>query len=533
MSLPSRPKLDSQRPPILVLDLKPEAILNDQDEDHVESQLGDCALEFALLGDVESARQLDSILWTSALVLPTARKPILKFAWVENGKWPDGFPEDEKRESSLAELDREYGFIWAHNADPEHAMPSFDEEGMKKLLDKKDKSFAYFRRGWLGDSEELVRALEISESLHPTVGVRDLERLPGQESDYEGALLEETEYNRRDRVRLSNLNGQSRSIVKDLVASWGPRNRGLWENLARSGPLWPLFVRGLLADALGVGQDELRTRGKILTDAFKERMQNPGGSSSLSSLPMKELVELADKNTLHGAGKAQWLEVHFSFKDPPKTLMRNPASEEDISKLEARLDITLPDDFKEFLRITNGYGRDNMVTLGGDKFIHDVEGLFNGYYDDPGIYGVDDLQWEEDEVFQRPAEMLFLPMRFGEDLVPAQKHSGLYPWNSPYPLSKRRLRLGRSDVHALYLVEPSVVKEARDVYLKMYEAADSEQKRVLDRAIAVFAGSMEEFMKVDWLFLSGQDDHERAHSSFRKYLEYTAIRSQGDSLLDA
>ncbi|KAL9083741.1 MAG: hypothetical protein Q9165_008407 [Trypethelium subeluteriae] len=528
MALSDRPKSDNRRPPIFVLDADLETILQDQDEDLVDSQISHSALQFALLGEIDSARELDSILWKSALVLPNARNPMLNFAWAETGKWPESIPEEEKTEIKLAELNKTHGFIWAHNANPQHTMPSFDEEGLWKLLTKDDESFGYFQSSYMEEPEKLVRALMISQSIHPAAGVRIPEGHSGQATEHGKMPPGETEEKLCDRVRLSDLHEQSASIVRDLVANWDQRNRRLMDNLAHAGMLWPLYVRGLLADALNIDQAELKARGKILIQAFQERMRHPEGPSPLSSLSIRELVELADKNSLHGAGKEQWLEVHLPEDGPPKTLMRDPASQEDISKLEARLDATLPDDLKEFLLLTNGYGQDNIMDVGGD-WIHDVDGFFNGISHDPGFYGVDEIRWVEDEEFQQPLEMLNLPMGFGEDLVPKRNHSSPYAWDSPFPLCERRLQLGSSDVESLFLVEPSIVKEAQEVYLKMYESASSEQKHVLDRAIIAFAGSWEDFLKVDWLILRSSEGFNHARSGVRKYLEYVTLKSQVDS----
>ncbi|KAL9079842.1 MAG: hypothetical protein Q9157_001298 [Trypethelium eluteriae] len=528
MALPNRPKPDSQRPPIFVLDVKPESILRNPDEDLVDLQIARCALQIALLGETDVARELDSIFWMSALVNPTIRNLNLKFAWVETGKWPEGIPDDKILETSLAELDKTDGFLWQHNADPQHRMPAFDEESMRKLLTRDDMSFGLFQTGGFMDNlEKLVRALVISQSLHPTSGVRNPERHPEQAIEHEKWPSGETKDKLRDRIRLSDLHEQSASIVRNLVAHWNHRDHRLMDYFAHAGMLWPLYVRGLLADALNIDQTELKAKGEILIRVFKERMRHPGGTSSLSSLSIRELVELADKNTLHGAGKEDWMEVHFDDDAPPETLMRGPASQEDISKLEARLNATLPDDLKEFLLITNGYGQYISEVVGWEKS-HDMFGFFNGYYNDPGLYRIDDIQWEEDEVFQKPLEMLELPMKFGEGLVPKRMHPGPYAWDSPFPLCKRRLKLGSWDVDYLFLVEPSVVKEAQEVYLRMYEAASSEQRRVLDRAIVAFAGSMEDFMKVDWLLLRWRKGFDDSHSGVKKYIEYVALKSQED-----
>lgn len=65
--------------------------------------------------------------------------------------------------------------------------------------------------------------------------------------------------------------------------------------------------------------------------------------------------------------------------DGKSTVLHEPASEEEIDALEARLDIVLPDDYKEFLRSSNG-----------------MEGIWNGYWAQKVLAGTEIVAWSED-----------------------------------------------------------------------------------------------------------------------------------------
>jgi len=85
-----------------------------------------------------------------------------------------------------------------------------------------------------------------------------------------------------------------------------------------------------------------------------------------------ELVKLCNDNTIKNAC---WEETDYDPDNPPITILRNPATPEAIAALEKRLDHGLPDDYKEFLSISNGLGS-----------------WWNGFFGEPEISSTDTVQ---------------------------------------------------------------------------------------------------------------------------------------------
>lgn len=499
----------------MVLDIKPESILQNSNLSTVEYELSQCATQLALLGEIDSARELGSVLLKAGPV--SGRRVFnsqLNFAWKETGQWPEGIAEDEKTEQALDELSKWYEGNWCVGVKDE-GLRTFDEKGLKACM-QEDDQYADASTGGaaMAKSQRLVKALDISLRMHPLDGKQNADDAAHPTKKAKGSYGKSTGVGEEsDRLKASNLDTQSADILNQIVARWGANQQIAY--LAEAHPLWPLFVRGLLADAMDISQDELKAKGGKLVEAFSERLKNPSGCSPFSSMTTKEILELADNNTVEGAGKAYYSEAGY---EPPSTLLKDPASKEDISDLEERLDITLPQDYKEFLSISNGIG------FNGD-------GIYNGYFPDPALYAAADVQWVKEEYFQLPVDLLEIP-REVEGLIPSEKRKsddGSLEWDTPLPLFDRVLEVGARDIDHLWLVHPQLVQKAREAYLKMYEAANGEQRKVLEQAIQAFAGSIAAFKELEWCCVkwsSGGTAMMTSYSGFRKYLERVTADSQ-------
>ncbi|KAI9656887.1 MAG: hypothetical protein M1821_003526 [Bathelium mastoideum] len=498
----------------MVLDKKTENILENPDLGSIEHELSHCATQLALLGEVDLARELASELLIAG---PVGGRRILNkqlnFAWAETGLWPEGIPEEEKSEQSLSELSQIYEGNWGVGVQDE-SLRTYDEKGLQACLKEGDQ-FADASTGSsaMAKSQRLVKALDISLRVHPIKDLQKTESDDRKTKKLKGSAATDAG-EELGQLRVSDLDKQSAEIVNQIVARWGANQQITY--LAEAHPLWPLYLRGVLADAMDVKPGELKNKGKKLVEAFSERLKNPAGSSQVSSMTMKELLDLADNNTVNGAGKDHWSDAG---DEPPKTLLKDPASKKEISDLEKKLETTLPNDYKEFLSITNGLG-------GGIG-----DGIYNGYFPDPALHATTDTKWVEEEYFQLPVELIDIPKEIS-DLVPAEKRTtdnGALDWDTPFPLFDRVLEIGVRDIDNLWLVHPNLVNEAREVYLKMHQAASKEQKKVLERAIEAFAGSMDAFKKPEWCCVkwsSGGAATMESYSSFRKYLESVTLDSQ-------
>jgi hypothetical protein len=262
-------------------------------------------------------------------------------------------------------------------------------------------------------------------------------------------------------------------------------------------------MQGLLADVFGLTSAEVKAKGQMIRETYVKRLQShPRPYTSKST---QELLQIANENTIKNTGLDFW-----DAQVVPKTLLHDPATDADIEALELRLEVTLPDDYNEFLRITNGFGS-------GDQ------GIFTGVFPDPAIHSTEHIKWiDTDESLPIPVQLCSLPPEI-ESLVEIEDDT----WNSPHALTAKIIELGERDIEAIWLIPPETTKAAIAVYRHIYEAANTEQKVVVDRAVEVFAGSWEELEKLQWCCLSA--DLENCgwnwFTSFRQYLERSAWRS--------
>ncbi|KAG6366545.1 hypothetical protein INS49_000722 [Diaporthe citri] len=301
-------------------------------------------------------------------------------------------------------------------------------------------------------------------------------------------------------------------LVKMVAAGW---SRRLIDALVVAEQLWPYYICGLLADTVGIGAEELRSKGENLVRAFSARLSRGYVENRLESKTLKELLDIGEKNTLTGPGLRRWKEMGGGI---PETMFKKPATREQISELESRLETHLTQDYKGFLSITNGFGS-------GDDM---QEGVYNGYFLDPELFATDKVAWLSEDWIALPFEMLKIPREI-ED--PYRKPSEA--WDTAMPLLNRVVHIGNRDIDDLWLVHPDLVQKAKRAYLEMLENGDEMQKKILQRAMKDFAGSMERFTELEWCCVknsSGGAATSAVFSSFRSYLESVVEASGEDKM---
>lgn len=350
--------------------------------------------------------------------------------------------------------------------------------------------------------DTIVKSLAISLRL-------DSQSQTGTMSLRSGAQVPKTTEDFGRHLGVSDLDATSMDLVKMVATGW---SRRMIDALVVVELLWPYYIRGLLADAVGISAEELKSKGENLVRAFSGRLSRGYMDNPLESKNLKELLEIGEKNTLAGPGVRHWEEMGGGI---PETMFKQPATSEQISELESRLETNLPEDYKEFLTITNGFGS-------GD------DGVYNGYFPDPELFATDEVAWLSEDWIALPFEMLKIPREI-ED--PYRKPSEA--WDTAMPLLNRVVHVGQRDIDDLWLVHPELVQEAKRAYLVMLENGDEMQKKILQRAMKDFAGSMERFIKVEWCCVknsSGGAATSAVFSSFRSYLESVVQDSVEDKI---
>lgn len=483
----------------------------------VQSSLQKHALELAILGSVDQARTLIEILYQSNWTtdVSTSMMHGLCYAWDLTGQCPGGIvkdPEEEgKDDVSAHSVMREY--IEDNNDlyerlgwdDIERESRTFDERGLKACM----KIIELYSKGAeaasdyevLKRSQMLVKALDISlRVLPPWI------RIDQAEDATTGAQIQTIE----------ELDPRSHDLLIQIIDRWEVRRQ--MSELGIAEKIWPLCISGVVRDAVGMSQEQVMAVGQQLIDVFSQRFKMSAFRPDLPPQAMRRVLERAELNTLCGSGNEYWLP--YGVEGRPTSYFRPGASEAEIARIEKGLYTQLPNDYKEFLCLTNGFGAQEF-------------GIFNGYYMDPELWSVDKIQWSTEEYFQLPVDLLGeLPREYYDLVTPKVSESvphGRPCWNfkSP-PIFDKVLQIGTLDISNLWLVYPALVKQVVVFYNQMYDNANSEQKKELLSRIEKLAGSKNEFDSWSngrhWCCVMW-DGEMTAYASFRSYLDQAADES--------
>lgn len=281
----------------------------------VERCILDLALRFALLGRTDAARQFTELLYSR----PTLENHnysglrALVVHW-RLTHFPAGIPEDLKTDTGFDDYiesrDREWS-RWPFYVQPENRTE--DEAGLDLMLSPGQNHPRYDRR-----EPELGPALELAVKLAEGHGVD-----PSNDPKVNEIL--------------ATLSKRPIDTLQDAFLVGSPRCA-------------PIFMSGALARTLNLSDEELDSRATELLEASRQRYWH--GRSSRGPETILDLLQTCSDNSVAKSDQ-DWAEMEL---EKPTTLFRSPASEEHISALEQRLNVTLPEDFKAFLRISNGFG---------------------------------------------------------------------------------------------------------------------------------------------------------------------------------
>lgn len=503
----------------MVLDIDPAKVQRERDLETVEYDLYRSASELAVLGEVESARDLVNVLYEEGAPIGqfgwADRR--LKVAWKATGKIPDGLSSQKVQEEAdnvkeSYEVSPENFFVCTIHGPKDGRVECVSEAIQEVTFDANylEECLATIRQntGSTYPIDTIVKALTISLALnsHDQLGTTSLRS---------GARVPKTISDLSHRLRVSDLDATSIELVRMVATGWGRR---MIDALMAVEQLWPYYNRGLLADAVGISAEKLRSRAEDLIRAFSARLSHGYVENGLESKSLKELLEIGETNTLTGPGVRHWEEMGG---DIPETMFKPPATSEQISQLESRLGTNLPEDYKEFLGITNGFVSDDSMQ----------DGVFNGYFPDPALFSTDEVEWLSEDWLALPFEMLKIPREI-ED--PYRKPSEA--WDTAMPFLDRVVYVGNRDIDDLWLVHPDLVQKAKRAYLEMLENGNEMHKKILQRAMKEFAGSMERFMELEWCCVknsSGGAAATEVFSSFRSYVESVVGESGEDKMSPA
>lgn len=277
--------------------------------------------------------------------------------------------------------------------------------------------------------------------------------------------------------------------------------------LARYRFVWRVLVKGVLGPDDEEGKAEITAEFERIKGAIKLRLRN-GVEYPFLDNSMRDLVKILDENTIRRGGPPGQ-EVRPKIDGKPS--IRHPgATQKMIDDLEEKLDVELPDDYIEFLKISNG-----------------MEGIWNGYFRQRFLAPCADVKNSPLKIDDEP------PLLFS--LIPYTELPNSF--NPIWP----RLNLGscvmlniegRGDF--LWLVNGEMMKKARKRLVRKWEEmAEGKEKKWVERVVGDLFGGMEELVE------QGEDEEgwgvvywDRAGlpvevwGSFREWIEGLCVESE-------
>ena len=304
--------------------------------------------------------------------------------------------------------------------------------------------------------------------------------------------------------------GQAEQLIRKYVA---PKFRSLGDvnasdslqdtesrqQISESRRTWELLCQKIVADELGVDEkmvEEYVDEGvEILQERFTKGPARPYANQSIPHLA-KLLDEsyLAARRAEPDAGEHMAIQ-DFDIANIPPSFLSQGASDEGIRELREKLGsnqisdesgnesenessnktpFVLPKDYEDFLRVSNGF----YVTEPDDQ-----TSIF---------YGSTAVGWDE-TIVDCGVKVELLPYMYTcIDLMDE------FDWPSA-----RAISLGAGgDEGAIWLLDHNAVREALEIFERVYEAAPESVKRIYERAARDLYGGIEEMRNLEWLVIT-------------------------------
>ncbi|KAH6844476.1 hypothetical protein BKA58DRAFT_459879 [Alternaria rosae] len=273
--------------------------------------------------------------------------------------------------------------------------------------------------------------------------------------------------------------------------------------------VWKLYKRGALRQQFDIDEAALANFAQDFEHTVTKRLAN-GRSKLRSNLSVQELLKAVEYNTQTNPKARQYSNAN---EQPPETSLFNaPAIESQIEEAEARLNITLPSDYKAFLRFSNGFG---------SAWGHPL-----GDFQTP-LHSVDKLRWldpTEEDYFTDLS--LDLPTRWDKWPFAPPPTAKAYACDdvSEHFLIGRALEIGTQEIDNTWLLPPSTIMPIKQAVKKMLDdgSLGEREKNSVRAAIRDFAGSEEEWEEMEWAcatWASGGVAAMYVYPGFRTWLE--------------
>ncbi|KAG8672749.1 hypothetical protein FPOAC2_06152 [Fusarium poae] len=462
------------------------------------------AVNFAVIGEVDGATKLLETLVKRGIdpfdyceTCYPYLKPCMYFAWEATSSWPLWIPSGQRTEEKLLEMEDRGRQVWLERFSEEWDVT---EETARKALDMAYNGLQAELPDWDGTlagqavvADKMSQEGEFSYSASPNgpMSVKyskiamwwrqgifpypyvQLYRTAGLMI----ALDIYTRLNQGTEARelFDKICGriEAYEMIEQLVCS-----RLVWSKVIISPHLpmlemlniHPAKVRPAISRAVQMAE-------KRLVTGPRRRYMNQG---------LENLVHTISKNTFENCPYGD-LDVYRpsdlprSRPEKPSGLLRPGCSAADIAALEKRLEVPLPDDYKEFLSVTNG-----------------LEAIWNGQNALHYLAKAEDVDWHDLD-FLEGNEIPLL-----RDAEP-QPHAGnMLSWPTPETLRCICLSgdLDQQEANGhLFIIGPDIVQPAKDYFFSTYQERNESQRSELDNLVQETYGSMDVFKDLEYVLM--------------------------------
>ncbi|KAM0193348.1 hypothetical protein ACHAPA_004465 [Fusarium lateritium] len=461
------------------------------------------AMNLAIVGEVDGATKLLEILRNNGadpFQYPKRECPFLKpcmfFAWEATSSWPTWIPEEERTEETLQKLEEQGRKLWLERFSQEWEVTEEMAEkamdmaynGLVTVLPDLDGTLA----GQIAQTEAMWKNGEFSYSSNPNgpMSARYLKIAMWWRQGIYPYLYLQLYRNAGLMIALDiYLRLGQEEEAKDVLGQIASRlhTEEQVEYLGCSRMAWKAFLatpeRPLL-DLLNIHPAKLRPAASRAVQLVERRLQN-GPRCRYATLSTEDLARTISENTfkncpydkLDAYRPADYLRPR---PNNPHGLLRAGCTLPEIVSLEKRLDMVLPEDYKEFLSVTNGLGS-----------------AWNGQNVLEYFANAEEVCWLDID-FLAGNELPLLP-----DGEPKQWSDNRIWW--PEIEAGHWLSLSGDVMESeapgyIFLLGPDVIQPSKDYFLKTYQERNEAQRRVLDNLIQETYGSMEAFRDLGHVF---------------------------------
>ncbi|KAJ3535841.1 hypothetical protein NM208_g6968 [Fusarium decemcellulare] len=463
------------------------------------------ALGFAVVGEIEGATKLLETLQVRGIdpfqVLGLDYpflKPCMYFAWEATSSWPTWIPDEERTEENLEKLEDEgrrpwlerFSEEWAVSEDTARKALEMAYQGLTVTLPNFDGSLA----GQVAQAELMWKNGDFSYSASPNGPMTVRYAKPAmwwRQGIYPYRYVQV--------YRTAGL-----MIALDIYLRLGKDDEA-WdtfekicgrlqleeqvEQLACSRIAWKRLLtvpeRPIL-DLAKIHAGKLRPAVARALEMAEHRLDN-GPARRYRNESMDKLAHIISANTFNNCP----YDVFAAYRPPelprPRPegvngLLRPGCSSSDLATLEERLGVALPQDYKDFLSVTNGFGS-----------------IWNGQN------LMDYLVRAEEVCFQ---EIDFL----GGNSIPLLRQ------DDPTPSTDNRLdwpevgtfqcvilsgdQNGQDNNGHLFLLGLDVIQPCKDYFFKTYEERNDDQRLELDRVVEETYGGIENLRNLEYGLVS-------------------------------